>query len=292
MNPTPARLSLGDVLSTSWRLLAPRFSLLVGLQLTVVLPAFLVPFLLGAPPENGTPEQVLNYLFPGFFLLMLMVGLLSLVATGATVRVLAEVRDDRPVTFADAYGDALAKFFPLLWTQICTGLTMLAALVVLVTPWVVLSFFVGDLGWALGVFIAIFLVLAPLLYLGLRLIFAFSILVMIEDEWGFGAVRRSFELAEGHVKRILGLGLVLACLAGAILIPLMIPVIVVTFMAGAESPAAAIAQMLLSLGQLIVNVLTALAWSAIAVVLYFDICEPEAQGPSDSPEGVAMPPAL
>ena len=204
MNPISAPLSLGEVLSRSWRLLVPRLPLLVGLQLTAVLPAFLFPLLLGDLPEQPTPEQVFNYFFPGFFLLMILIGLLSMVATGATVRVLAEVRDEQPVTFADAYGDALAKFFPLLWTQVCTSVTLLAAAIALALPWILLSSIAGEMGWGLGVFIVVFLIMAPLVYLLLRLVFAFSVVVMIEDESGFGAVRRSFELSDGHVLRILG----------------------------------------------------------------------------------------
>jgi hypothetical protein len=168
-------MSLGEVLDTAFRLIRDHFMLLVGLALTMALPINLISVAFVEMAEGGGLAVAGGLLGLGLFLLVV-----SPIATAAITYAISEVYLGRSVGFGDSLKVGLRLFLRLVGT---------AALMMIV------------------VMLGLVLLIIPGLYLALAYLLTYQVIV-IEDIGGWNALKRSKELTQNNMLRILAIYLV------------------------------------------------------------------------------------
>jgi hypothetical protein len=160
-------MSIGDILGRGFRLLFARFALFYGIMLVLELPILALRLALPDLMAGGV----------GLLFLIAPMLILQMIGTGAMIRIIMQEYLDRPVGFGDAIRFALLRFWPLLGTSFLSGFFI----------------FLGTL--------ACFI---PGIYLGL-IYCVVSQVVIVEDQSGMDALKRSRSLATDYLGRIFGL---------------------------------------------------------------------------------------
>jgi hypothetical protein len=128
----------------------------------------------------------------GFFALLVPSVILQTIGTGAMIRAIMQEYLDRPVRFGESFQFALSRFGSLLGASLLAGLIILLGTIACLLP---------------GIYFAIVYSMV-------------SQVVIVEDQGGMDALKRSKSLVDGHFGRALGLffivGLCTAVLSGGV----------------------------------------------------------------------------
>jgi hypothetical protein len=177
-------LEIGDVLNETFQVYRRGFVPFITVMAIVVVPTALLSLIVVL--ITGVDQwSVFDRLSVGaslaavaaIFLFAIVAGLAQLVASGAAVRVAADMILGQPISVGDAYREALSRLGSLLLVSICVGIPL--SLLVVTCIGIPVAIFVG-LGWSL-VFPAI----------------------LLEGRGAIDAMRRSWELVGGHRWRLL-----------------------------------------------------------------------------------------
>lgn len=169
-------MDFGEILDTGFRLLRDHVLLLVGIGLTVSLPANLGMAAMGAQPDMASIAAGAGVL--------LFAVVVAPIASAATIFALGELYLGRTATIGGSLREALRIALPLLGTGFLATLAMLFGLILLVIPFIYLAF----------AFMLIYQV------------------VVVERAYGAAAMRRSRDLMRGNFLRGFGLMLVVLIL--------------------------------------------------------------------------------
>jgi hypothetical protein len=200
-----------------------------------------LPSLLLTPPALGTPASPAANLNPTFFVVLLLVIVLSTVGQAMVLYGAFQDMRGRPVSLADCLKVGLRRFFPIIGLAISVIVGMMFASILLVFPALMLAMM-----W-----------------------FVATPVCVVEQLGPFRSMGRSRQLTKGHRWRIFGLSLL-------ILIPALIvgAIAGVLFALGASSFLTLNAVLASTLGKLISLVWKA-AWggffAAVIAVTYHDL---------------------
>ncbi len=169
-------MSLGEVLDTGWKLYVENFLLFVSFSLVVGIPGgLLAGFLTQSVSGDDVSAALMSLL--AYMLILLVV---SPLASAATTRAVAGRYLNEPVSFGGAWSYALQLLLPLLGAILLAGLLIVGGLILLVIPG---------------------------LYLMLRFTFI-SQAVVVERLGGSRALKRSGALMKGNYGRLIALYLI------------------------------------------------------------------------------------
>jgi Membrane domain of glycerophosphoryl diester phosphodiesterase len=177
-------LEIGDVLDETFQVYRRGFVPIITVMAIVVVPTALLSLIV-VLITGIDQSSVFDRLSVGasiaavaaIFVFAIVAGLAQLVASGAAVRVAADVILGQPINIGDAYRETLSRLGSLLLVSICVGVPL--SLLVVTCIGIPVAIFVG-LGWSL-VFPAI----------------------LLEGRGAIDAMRRSWELVDGHRWRLL-----------------------------------------------------------------------------------------
>lgn len=182
-------LGIGDVLDGTFQVYRRSFVPIITVMAIVTVPSVLLslPFALLTGVNERTMERFfenptnIGTMIGGgilFFLLWIVLLAAQLVAAGAAVRVASNSILGEPISVADAYREALGRFWSLLLVSICVGIPV-GLLVLLVC-----------IGWPFAVYVG----------LGWSLVVQ---AILLEGRGTFDAMGRSWNLVAGHRWRML-----------------------------------------------------------------------------------------
>jgi hypothetical protein len=269
-------LGFGEILDGAFTLYRRHF---VTFLLTAILPTIAMGALFFVSARayfeavlTGDPNAMMGAV-GGFFLGIVLVGLVSLVLWGALTRQAAQAYVGQPTSVGDGMRTGLRKALPILGAGILIGLGLGAAYLAVA---LVIAFVVG-IGAASGsMAVAVILgfiagVLGVAGYLaGVAMLFAVIPAIVVEDKGPIEAIARSFDLARGALGRIVGLMVVTFIIT---YLPALAVLLVTGGFANLGDPNAVpssgqfMTQQLLGMG---VGLLTTPFMVSVLVLLYFD----------------------
>lgn len=168
-------MSIGEVLDTGFRLVRDHFGILVGIGLTLSLPASLLSLIANEVTTSPNAASV-----SAFIATVLFVIVVSPVVSAAITQAVSEVYLGRQVTYGGAIRFGFQLLLPLVGTAFLMMLLVAAGFVLLVIPGI---------------------------YLALAFMLTYQVMV-IEGRAGWNALKRSRELSSGNLMRILAVYLV------------------------------------------------------------------------------------
>jgi hypothetical protein len=168
-------MSLGEVLDTGFRLVRDHFAILVGIGLTISLPASLINVLAGRVAHDPTAINLAAIFASGLFVLVV-----SPIVSAAITQAVSELYLDRKVTYGDAIRFGFKLLLPLVGTALLMTLIVIAGFVLLIIPGI---------------------------YLMLAFLLTYQVMV-IEHRAGWNALKRTRELSSGNLLRIFAVYLV------------------------------------------------------------------------------------
>lgn len=275
--PIPLQsMRVGQILDGAFKLYRLRFGTLILLVALVILPYELLGLFLGLATGESAP--VVD--FQGFesgtvFQAPLWVGILTgsvyfLVITpfltAAVLKTAADAYLGRMTGVGEAYRTALPKIHSILWVTVLTTLAVLACFV----PAAGLAFVAeasDESALAVLTILLVFLAAVPAVFPAIRFLFG-APAVVIEDQRGTAALRRSWRLARGFGGKILGTGLLAGLLILAVSIVFSIPLAIAVFAGGGLTPTAYAVG---SVVNTVATILTTPFYTLVVVLLYFDI---------------------
>jgi hypothetical protein len=220
-------MSFSELLDTATRVLIDRFRLLVGITAVVYVPLAVIND--GAQPEPG--QIVWGRVIAG-----IVVSLVALpLASTALTHAVGETYLGHPTSIGRSFRAALRLILPLTGTMLLVYLGIIAGFVLLIIPGIYLS-----LAWILT-----------------------SPIVILENQYGLSAIRRSRELMRGNMGRAAGV--------------LILGWIVVAVLSGILGIVFKLVPVLGPIGQGFAQAVGVAYSSVVLVLLYFDIrCRKEA----------------
>lgn len=202
------QLGLGGILDQAIRLIQDNFGLLLGIALVLEIPfavvmGYVTDSVAESMPDELTEENAIAVQQAALRkapLTLLMIFLNSYVVVpltnAAMVLAIAGKYLDKPIGIGEAYKQALARIFGLIWTWFLLGMAIMGGMLLCIIP---------------GILAAFWFSLA-------------TQVVVIERTSGFAALKRSRELMKGNIANLFVLGLLigvvsLAIIFGAAFIP-------------------------------------------------------------------------
>lgn len=195
------QLGLGGILDQAIRLLKENFGLLLGIALVLEIPfavvtGYVTDSFAESIPDEITDENVIAMQQTAAGkapLMLLMLFLNSYVVipltNAAMVFAIAGKYLDTPVSIGQAYKQAFARIFGLIWTWFLLGMAIMGGLFLCIVP---------------GILAAFWFSLA-------------TQVVIIERISGFAALKRSRELMKGNIANLFVLGLLIGVISLAII---------------------------------------------------------------------------
>ncbi len=176
MNYEIRALSFSEILDTSFSILRENFVLLVGVSASMYLPIAIVSAFLGQPVAEAQPELDVQDLLAGLFILVYL-SVLWPIVTASLAHAIGEIYRGNQVTIGAALSRGWKLILPLSGTAILAWTLTLFGLILLVIPGIYLM-----LAWSQWTNIAV-----------------------LEDTFGYKALKRSSELVRGYRWRTFGL---------------------------------------------------------------------------------------
>jgi hypothetical protein len=241
-------MRIGELLDTAIKLYRQHWKTFMALVAVVLVPYILIEtFLTRAAvsvnpfsPTQVTIEEVdaaRNAAIIGFIFAGISFLFIQPILTGSVARTAAGVYMGERPELGDMYRFALSRFGSILWVTVLTALAILGGFILLVIPGILF---------------------------GVR--FAFSpVVLVVEDERGTKAMRRSWRLAKGRFWKIFGTVLLAAFLAGLVGGLLALP------LRAASIPLGHSGWVLRGVGDAAAAVVTRPFAALVNVLLYFDL---------------------
>ena len=240
-------MTVADILDAAIRIYRHNFAPLLAISALVEVPVMALLMLpqylflratLGM--QAGGPDTTALLSAGGVMLAVaLLMWLLWPLGQAALAVAISERYLGRTISFSDAYGVALSYWPRMVWTSLVLGAWFLA----LVLAAAVVVGGVGAAGYfallrnaSPGLQAGIGIPALVLAYLGIIILFvwlfvryllATSVLVVLENQWGIGALRRSWQLTAGRFWSMFGVLLILQLLVAVAAYGLAFPVMLV-----------------------------------------------------------------
>ena len=203
-------LAFGEVLDSAFTLYRRNFGTFVATALLptlAVLAAFLAAGLHRAPVDVVMQTAAAA----GFFLVMIVAVLASLVMWGALTHLASQAYGGLSATAGEGLRVGVRRFFPMLGAMVVSWVLLMVAVFAVVMVVAVVAMVAGmALGAAASVVVAVIVGLGVLAFflLAVALLFAVFPAVVVEGKGPVSAIARSIELSRGALGRLVGLMLV------------------------------------------------------------------------------------
>jgi membrane-anchored glycerophosphoryl diester phosphodiesterase (GDPDase) len=241
-------MRVGEMLDTAIRLYRRNWKVFMGIVGVVWAPFILVQSFLTreAVPGNPFDPSSVSTVTPDqattLAIVSIVFGVLSFVfiqplLAGAVARAAVQVYRGESPELRSIYRFALSRLRAILWVTVLTGLAVLVGFVLLVIPGIIAF---------------------------IRLTFGTAV-VVVEDERGTRALRRSWRLAKGHFWKILGTLLLAGILTSIVGGILQIPLTLASF------PLEENGWILRAIGAAVAGVIAQPFSALVSVLLYFDM---------------------
>lgn len=210
-------LAFGEVLDSAFTLYRRNFAVFVGAALVPTLPMLAVAWMTGM---GGTSDPA-TFDGAAFVLFFVVAIVATLLMWGALAHLASQAYGGIPAGIGEGLQVALRRFFPLLGAAILAGIILsvafFAVMLVMMVGFLIvgmISAVGGAAGSVVGTVIGIVVLVAMVvLYAaGGGLFFALVPAVVVERKGPSDAIARTFELARGAMKRLIGLVFVCLCI--------------------------------------------------------------------------------
>ncbi len=279
-------MNLADMLDAVIRVYRHNFGVLVRIAAVVLVPLGLLQVASAAATFGGIATETPPTDFPmvsliggaGYGLFFVLLVLTAPIMQGAMAKAVAQAHLGETASVGDAYRFALRRWRRLLWTTILYGLATLAAAAIPLIPAVALiggavltgrssapeftiaGLLVGIAGMLIAMVLSI--------WITFKLIFG-PLVVVLEDETSIEALRRSWNLTDGHFIRVAATLFVIGVLTGVLTYMVAIPVQLAAMGLQLASPAAG--QALATAGTVVAQVFLQPLQIVASVLIYYDL---------------------
>ncbi len=231
-------LTFGELLDRAFTIYRRHFLVLAGIMLA----ATLAPGLLAV----GASAVMVSHPMVGLAVMALYVPLGMIgycAATAATTHAVSSALLGEPLSIGSSFEGAKSRIAPVLGGSILMGLGILLGFLLLIVPGVI-----AALRW-----------------------YVFVPTLVIERSSVDGALRRSWNLTQGHLGRIFGIFVLIMCIGFAVGMLVILPFSAILIFASPGSAGSGATQAVMQLLQYAANVLVLPVQSIITVLIYYDL---------------------